>query len=119
MTRTPLADRPVLVAPAHFGGDLRAPVVAAAIGRGLEAAGFRPPDLCPVTSGGAGTIEVLLPTLGGETGDGFVLVDGGGTALVEPAGDPEQTAGPPAPAAPAAAAGLARAPPAAAPRPPA
>src|SRR4051794_41965447 len=106
MTRTPLADRPVLVAPAHFGGDLRAPVVAAAIGRGLEAAGFRPPDLCPVTSGGAGTIEVLLPALGGETGDGFVLVDGGGTALVEPAGGPQQTADRLARAALAGAAGL-------------
>jgi glycerate kinase len=88
----PLADRPVLVAPAAFGGDLRAPVVAAAIGRGLEAAGFAPPDLCPVASGGAGTIEVLLPALGGETGDGFVLVEDGGTALVEPGPDAEATA---------------------------
>jgi glycerate 2-kinase len=92
MPRSALSDRPVLVAPAPFGGDLRAPVVAAAIGRGIEAAGFAPPDLCPVTSGGAGTIEVLLPALGGETGDGFALVDGGGTALVEPAGDPVGTA---------------------------
>jgi glycerate kinase len=88
---TPLAARPVLVAPAPFA-DLRAPVVAAAIGRGLEAAGFAPPDLCPVTSGGAGTIEVLLPALGGETRDGFVLVEGGGTAIVEPAADAPQTA---------------------------
>jgi len=87
-----LADRPVLVAPAPFGGDLRAPVVAAAIGRALEAAGFAPPDLCPVTSGGAGTIEVLLPALGGETGDGFALVEDGGTALVEPGDDPGETA---------------------------
>jgi glycerate kinase len=92
MARSPLSDRPVLVAPAPFGADLRAPVVAAAIGRGIEAAGFAPPDLCPVTSGGAGTIEVLLPALGGETGDGFVLVEGGGTTLVEPAGDPARTA---------------------------
>jgi glycerate kinase len=88
----PLADRPVLVAPTAFGGDLRAPVVAAAIGRGLEAAGFAPPDLCPVASGGAGTIEVLLPALGGETGDGFALVEDGGTALVEPADDAQTTA---------------------------
>src|SRR3954469_7510488 len=86
-----LADRAVLVAPAAFGGDLRAPVVAAAIGRGLEAAGFAPPALCPVAGGGAGTIEVLLPALGGETGDGFALVDGGGTALVEPGADAEAT----------------------------
>jgi glycerate kinase len=87
-----LASRPVLVAPAPFGSELRAPVVAAAIARGIEAAGFMPPDVCPVTSGGAGTIEVLLPALGGETGDGFVLVEGGGTALVEPAGDASGTA---------------------------
>ena len=87
-----LADRAVLVAPAPFGAELRAPVVAAAIGRGLEAAGLRPPDLCPVAGGGAGTIEVLLPALGGETGAGFALVEDGGTALVEPADDPEATA---------------------------
>jgi len=87
----PLAERSVLVAPAAFGGHLRAPVVAAAIGRGLEAAGFAPPDLCPVASGGAGTIEVLLPALGGETGDGFALVEGGGTALVEPGADEDAT----------------------------
>jgi glycerate kinase len=87
-----LIGRPVLVAPAPFGGALRAPVVAAAIGRALEAAGFPPPDLCPVTSGGHGTIEALLPALGGETGAGFALVEDGGTALVEPAGEPAQTA---------------------------
>src|ERR687886_2726452 len=87
-----LADRAVLVAPAPFGAELRGPVVAAAIGRGLEAAGLRPPDLCPVAGGGAGTIEVLLPALGGETGDGFALVEDGGTALVEPADDPQATA---------------------------
>jgi glycerate kinase len=92
MTR-PLTRRPVLVAPAPFGDGLRAPVVAAAIGRALEAAGFVPPELCPVTSGGAGTIEVLLPALGGETGAGFALVEDGGTALVEPAATPAGTAG--------------------------
>src|SRR4051812_27540538 len=92
MPLSPLADRAVLVAPAPFGADLRAPVVAAAIGRGLEAAGLRPPDLCPLAGGGAGTIEVLLPALGGETADGFVLVEDGGTALVEPADDPGATA---------------------------
>jgi glycerate kinase len=75
---------PVLVAPAAFGGALRAPVVAAAIGRGLERAGLDMPDLCPVAGGGHGTIEVLLPALGGETRDGFALVEDGGTALVEP-----------------------------------
>src|SRR3954469_22510226 len=87
-----LADRAVLVAPAPFGGDLRAPVVAAAIGRGIEAAGFVTPDLCPVTSGGAGAIGGPLPALGGETGVGFALVEGGGTALVEPTADATQTA---------------------------
>src|SRR4051795_2561747 len=74
---------PVLVAPEAFGGGLRAPVVAAAIGRGLERAGCAPPELCPVAGGGPGTIEVLLPALGGETGDGFALVEDGATALVE------------------------------------
>ncbi len=71
------------MAPAAFGNDLRAPVVAAAIGRGLERAGCPPPDLCPVSCGGPGTIEVLLPALGGETGDGFALIEDGATALVE------------------------------------
>src|SRR4051794_37240999 len=88
----PPTDRPVLVAAAPFGAGLRAPVVAAAIGRGLEAAGFAPPDLCPVTSGGAGTVEALLPALGGETGPGFALVEDGGTALVEPGAEPAETA---------------------------
>jgi glycerate kinase len=73
----------VLVAPAALGEGLRATVVAAAIGRGLERAGLAPPDLCPVAGGGRGTIEVLLPALGGETGDGFALIEDGGTAIVE------------------------------------
>ena len=85
-----MTDRPVLVAPAAFGG-LRAPAVAAAIGRGLEAAGLAPPDLCPVAGGGTGTIEVLLPALGGETGAGFALVEDSGTALVECAAEPDAT----------------------------
>jgi len=76
---------PVLVAPAAFGAGLSAPSVAAAIGRGLERAGLAPPDLCPLAGGGRGTIEVLLPVLGGETADGFVLIEDGGTAIVEPA----------------------------------
>jgi len=75
---------PVLVAPDAFGGELRAPVVAAAIASGLERAGVAPPpELCPVSSGGRGTIEALLPALGGETGDGFALIEDGGTAIVE------------------------------------
>lgn len=76
--------RPVLIAPDTFGGELRALVVAAAIARGLERAGVTPPpEICPVSSGGRGTIEALLPALGGETGDGFGLIENGGTAIVE------------------------------------
>jgi glycerate kinase len=62
-----MTDRPVLVAPDSFKGTFRAAEVAAAIGRGLESAGLRPPDLCPVADGGEGTMEALLTTLGGET----------------------------------------------------
>ena len=89
---------PVLVAPDALSATLRAPVVAAAIGRGLERAGLEVPALCPVAGGGPGTLEVLLPALGGETAGarvhdasgrevvaGFGLVDGGGTAIVEAA----------------------------------
>ncbi|MEA2324001.1 MAG: glycerate 2-kinase [Solirubrobacteraceae bacterium] len=92
MALSSMIDRPVLVAPAAFGADLRASQVAAAIGRGLEAAGLRPPDLCPLSGGGDGTIEVLLPALGGETADGFALIEAGATALVEPAREPAGTA---------------------------
>ena len=76
---------PVLIAPDAFGHALRAPVVAAAIARGLERAGVLAIELCPVSSGGPGTGEVLLPALGGETADGFVLIEDGATAIVEPA----------------------------------
>lgn len=54
--------------------------------------------LCPLAGGGRGTLEVLLPALGGQTAGatvldlfgheivaGFGLVDGGGTAIVEAA----------------------------------
>jgi glycerate 2-kinase len=91
-----VTDRPVLVAPDGFKGTFRATEVAAAIGRGLESAGLRPPDLCPVADGGHGTMEVLLTALGGETAAatvhdplgrdieaGFALIEGGGTAVVE------------------------------------
>lgn len=74
---------PVLIAPDALGDALRAPAVAAAIGRGLERAGLAPPELCPVAGGGRGTIEVLLPALGGDTADGFVLIEDGATAIVE------------------------------------
>jgi glycerate kinase len=89
-------ERPVLVAPDSFKGTLRASEVAGAIGRGLERAGLMPPDLCPVADGGEGTLDALLPGLGGEVvaadvhdplgrplRAAFGLVEGGGTAIVE------------------------------------
>jgi glycerate kinase len=76
-------ERPVLVAPGALAPDLPAPVAAGAIGRGLERAGLMPPDLCPVTTGGPGTIAVLLPRLGGETAGEVALLEDGGVALVE------------------------------------
>jgi glycerate 2-kinase len=91
----------VLVAPAGFSGALRATAVAAAIGRGLEAAGLEPPDLCPVADGGPGTLEVLLTRLGGESlatrvggrdgayfDVGLGLIGDSSTAIVELAGIP-------------------------------
>ena len=94
----PLPERPVLVAPDSFKGTFRATQVAAAVGRGLEAAGLMPPDLCPVADGGDGTAEVLLTALGGETGGagvhdplgreiaaGFALIEDGAAAVVETA----------------------------------
>lgn len=55
----------VLVAPDSFKGTFSATEVAAAIGRGLEAAG-RPVDLCPVADGGEGTLDALAAGLGAE-----------------------------------------------------
>ena len=55
----------VLVAPDSFKGTLSAAQVAAAVGRGLEAAG-RPVDLCPIADGGEGTVDALLLALDGE-----------------------------------------------------
>src|SRR3954451_12161313 len=91
-------ERQVLVAPDSFKGTFRASEVAGAIGRGLERAGLMPPDLCPVADGGEGTLDALLPGLGGELvgaeaqdplgrpgRTGFALVEGGGTAIVETA----------------------------------
>src|SRR5437667_7885194 len=92
----PVRERPVLVAPDSFKGTFRASEVAGAIGRGLERAGLMPPDLCPVADGGEGTLDALLPQLGGELVGVDVhdplgrsvraslgLVEDGGTALVE------------------------------------
>jgi len=102
---TAAARSPVLVAPTAFRGTLRAPEVAAALARGLEAGGW-PVDPCPVADGGAGTLEVLLPALAGETGAvevggrpvGIGLLDGGATALVELASVLDGTAASSAPA---------------------
>jgi len=81
---------PILVAPAAFVGTLRAPQVAAALARGLEAGGWSV-DPCPAADGGVGTLEALLPALGGETAAvsvggrevGIGLVDDRGMAVVE------------------------------------
>jgi len=91
-----VTERPVLVAPDAFKGTLTAARVAGAIGRGLESAGLRPPDLCPVADGGEGTATVLLLGLGGEArgatvtdplgrprGAGFAIVEDGGAAVVD------------------------------------
>ncbi|MEN3285106.1 MAG: glycerate 2-kinase [Solirubrobacteraceae bacterium] len=96
MAATRMTERPVLVAPDGFKGTFRASEVASAIGRGLESAGLRPPDLCPVADGGHGTMEVLLTALGGdtaavrvhdplgrETEAAFALIEDGGTGIVE------------------------------------
>jgi glycerate 2-kinase len=98
MCRMPIRERPVLLAPDSFKGTFRASEVAAAIGRGLERAGLMPPDLCPVADGGEGTIDALLPGLGGDivaatahdplgrdVRGSFALVEDGGTAIVESA----------------------------------
>src|ERR671936_2307578 len=98
MSRMAVRERPVLVAPDSFKGTFRASEVAAAIGRGLERAGLMPPDLCPVADGGEGTLDALLPRLGGEIVAAeahdplgrelrgcFGLVEDGGTAIVETA----------------------------------
>src|SRR4051794_41141228 len=88
--------RQILVAPDSFKGTFPAPSVASAIGRGLERAGFPPPDLCPVADGGEGTLAALLTALGGSTAGasvsdplgrpvqaGFGLIEDGATAVVE------------------------------------
>jgi glycerate 2-kinase len=89
-------ERPILIAPDSFKGTFRASEVAAAIGRGIERAGLMPPDLCPVADGGEGTLDALLPQLGGEIvaarvrdplgreiTAGYGLVEDGGTAIAE------------------------------------
>jgi glycerate kinase len=90
-----LAELPALVAPDSFKGTFTAREVAAAIARGLKAAGRAAEEL-PVADGGEGTIDALLTTLGGverteRVGDplgrpieaAFALIDDGRTAIVE------------------------------------
>jgi glycerate 2-kinase len=87
----------VLVAPDSFKGAMAASQVAAAIARGLRAAGREVEEL-PLADGGEGTMEVLAGALGGElrtaeVGDplgrpveaSFALLPGGRTAVVETA----------------------------------
>jgi glycerate 2-kinase len=59
MIRPRLSDAPILVAPDSFKGTHGAAAVAAAIDRGLHAAGLRG-DLCPTADGGEGTVEALI-----------------------------------------------------------
>jgi glycerate kinase len=90
-----LAELPALVAPDSFKGTFSAPEVAAAIARGLRAAGREAVEL-PVADGGEGTLDALLTTLDGELRSArvsdplgreldasFGLIDGGRTAIVE------------------------------------
>ena len=87
----------LVLSPDSFKGTFRAPEVAAALARGLEAAGWEC-DSCPIGDGGEGTMEALLLALGGETAGaevhdplgrpvqaGFGLIEEGGTAIVEAA----------------------------------
>ncbi len=57
--------RRTLVCPDSFKGTFSAGEVAAAIGRGLEAAGVEA-DLCPLADGGEGTAAALLDAEGGR-----------------------------------------------------
>jgi glycerate 2-kinase len=90
-----LAELPALVAPDSFKGTFSAREVAAAVARGLRAAGREAEEL-PVADGGEGTIDALLSTLDGELREAhvsdplgrpldasFAMIDGGRTAIVE------------------------------------
>jgi glycerate kinase len=88
---------PILVAPDSFKGTITAPDVAAAVARGLRAAG-RDAEELPVADGGEGTMDVLVRALGGEVRTitasdplgrpveaAFALLPDGHTAVVETA----------------------------------
>ncbi len=55
----------VLIAPDSFKGTMTAAQVATALARGVRDTG-RPVDLCPIADGGEGTMDALLPAIGGE-----------------------------------------------------
>jgi glycerate kinase len=88
---------PVLVAPDSFKGSFWAVEVAAAIARGLKAAGHEALEM-PLADGGEGTMDVLLKAFGGERRSAtvadplgrpvqaeFGLLADGHTAIVESA----------------------------------
>ena len=88
MTDTPAVPplrgvpRTVLIAPDSFKGTLSATEVADALSRGL-ADGVRPVETCPLADGGEGTLEALLPALGGEIQE-VVVADPLGDAVDRP-----------------------------------
>src|SRR4051794_39722351 len=55
----------VLIAPDDFKGTFSAPQVAAAIARGVRAAGAEADEL-PIADGGNGTMDAIVASLGGE-----------------------------------------------------
>ncbi len=63
----------LLVAPDAFAPSLGAAAAAAAIGRGVEAAGLEPPDLCPVSA------DALPADVDARMRAAFALVVGEGT----------------------------------------
>jgi glycerate kinase len=90
-----LTELPALVAPDSFKGTFSASEVAAAIARGLRAAGREAEEL-PVADGGEGTLAALMTTLPGAIEHAsvsdplgrpveaaFGLIDEGRTAIVE------------------------------------
>jgi glycerate kinase len=60
-----VSARRFLLAPDSFKGTFDAPAVAAAMARGVRAAGGEP-DLCPIGDGGEGTAAALLGAEGGR-----------------------------------------------------
>jgi len=65
MSSQSISGRSVLVAPDSFKGTFSAAEIAAAVGRGLAAAGVGA-DLCPVADGGEGTLAALRGPLAAE-----------------------------------------------------